>query len=80
MTQREFSPETDGAREPGFADLEEASHSWDPAGRNVPAAKLDWTECLPFAQVRGVDVALDPDRQDPDRTLPGSGAPGDDLK
>jgi len=80
MTPREFSPENHGAREPGIADLEEAPHSWDAAGRNVPAAKLDWTERLLFPQVRGVEVALDPDRQDPDRILPGSGVPGDDLE
>lgn len=80
MTQREFSPETDGAREPGLADLEEAPHSWDPAGRNVPAAKLDWTERLLFPQVRGVEVALDPDHQDTERTFPGSGAPDDHLE
>lgn len=40
----------------------EAPRSWDPAGRRVPAAKLDWTECLAFRQVRGVDVAPDPER------------------
>jgi hypothetical protein len=45
----------------------EAPHSWDPAGRKIPAAKLDWTESLPFRQVRGVVVS-----PDPERPLPGT--------
>jgi hypothetical protein len=59
MTEAEYFlatlPET-----PVPAETPEAPNSWDPAGRNVPAAKLDWTECLPFRQVRGVDVSQDP--------------------
>jgi hypothetical protein len=44
----------------------DAPNSWDPAGRNVPAAKLAWTECLPFRQVRGVEVSLESDRPSED--------------
>ncbi|MBW8888597.1 MAG: hypothetical protein JF616_12645 [Fibrobacteres bacterium] len=69
MTKPEISPKIEGARGPVLTEVAEAPHSWDPAGRNVPATKLDWTECLPFAQVRGLEVA--PDR--PDRALPGPG-------
>ena len=43
------------------AETQEAPHSWDPAGRKIPAAKLDWAECLPFRQVRGIEVAPDPE-------------------
>jgi len=55
-TEGAFAEETSPAAPP------EAPRSWDPAGRRVPAAKLDWTECLAFRQVRGVDVAPDPER------------------
>jgi hypothetical protein len=63
MTEPEILPEIDSKREPGLAGSAEAPHSWDPAGRDVPAAKLDWTECLPFRQVRGMDVVLGAERQ-----------------
>jgi len=62
MTEPEFFMETWVASKPGLAESTEAPHSWDPAGRNVPAAKLDWTECLPFQQVRGMEVTPDPER------------------
>ena len=57
-------PETIAETAPGLpgAEIPEAPHSWDPAGRDVPAAKMDWLECLPFRQVRGMDVAFDRDR------------------
>jgi hypothetical protein len=60
MTEPEFLLET-AAGEPAM-ETSEAPHSWDPSGRNAPATKLDWTECLPFRQVRGVEVASDPER------------------
>jgi len=62
MTKPEILPETSSARQPIPGETPEAPHSWDPAGRKLPAAKLDWTECLPFHQVRGVVVAPDPER------------------
>ena len=52
---------TENAPDLPEAENPEAPHSWDPAGRDVPAAKLDWLESLPFRQIRGMDVA-DPDR------------------
>ena len=58
MTEAEYLLET-VAGNGAPADPPEAPHSWDPAGRNVPAAKLAWTECLPFRQVRGVEVSLE---------------------
>jgi hypothetical protein len=61
MTEAEYILETE-ERNAIPADPPDAPHSWDPSGRNVPAAKLDWVECLPFRQVRGVEVNLDPER------------------
>jgi hypothetical protein len=66
MTEPELLLET-AAGEPAM-ESPEAPHSWDPSGRNVPATKLDWTESLPFRQVRGMQVA-----SDPKRPLQGSG-------
>jgi hypothetical protein len=59
--------------------MPEALHSWHAAGRNAPGAetdwipgtKLDWAECLPFRQVRGVDVAIGPDHPFPGATASG---------
>jgi hypothetical protein len=66
MTEAEQLLETlAGKRAP--LDPPDAPHSWDPAGRNVPAAKLDWTECLPFRQVRGVEVSWDTERSAEER-------------
>jgi hypothetical protein len=56
MTEAEYILET-AAGNAIPAEPPDAPHSWDYAGRNVPAAKLDWTECLPFRQVRGVDLS-----------------------
>lgn len=58
----------------------EALHSWHTAGRSesgaeldwIPGTKLDWTECLPFRQVRGMEVA-----SGPDHPFPGADASGD---
>lgn len=67
------NPADESAAEP----TSEARHSWQTAGRNaaraeldwVPGTKLDWAECLPFPQVRGVEVA-----PGPDHPFPGVGA------
>ncbi len=61
MTEPEILSDIESIREPGLDGTSEAPRSWDPAGRDVPAAKLDWTESLPFRQVRGMEVA--PERQ-----------------
>jgi hypothetical protein len=60
MTEAEHILET-RAGEGLPAQPPDAPNSWDPSGRNVPAAKLDWTECLAFRQVRGIEVAWETD-------------------
>ena len=71
MTESELLLPTQAPRETVPVATPEAPHSWDRAGRNLPAAKLDWTECLPFHQVRGVEIA-----PDTNRLFPGSAPSG----
>lgn len=59
--------------EPEIPFANDARHSWHTADGNasgaeidwIPGTKLDWAECLPFRQVRGVDVAIGPDHPFP---------------
>jgi hypothetical protein len=66
MTEAELLLETPAGKAVP-AEPPEAPHSWDPAGRNIPAAKMDWTECLRFRQVRGIELSPDPDRASEER-------------